>query len=287
MSDVKNARTLGERIRDVRRMRGLTQNELAGEHITRSMMCRIENGSAHPSYATLCYLAETLCVPLLYFLDESVTLCDAQKLLHLPKIKEELTAGHYKECVRLFDMHFDSADDELALLMAHALLEIARQSVTNGNLDSALTTLTRLDGFCNQTVYDTSAIEASAAILRAIASNVQSPRYEIKEEFYRSSMESCTCYDLYTYLTEQTELCRAPLYRAHLEARASMKKRDYVTAMRALTALEERRLDKDMNAFLLFRIYTDLEACHKELSDYQSAYRYASKRISMLAAFHS
>ncbi len=287
MSNTKTAFSTGEKIREMRRLRGMTQHALAGEHITRSMMCRIENGSAHPSYATLCYLAETLNVPLLYFLDESVTLCDAQKLLYLPKMKEELAASHYKECVRLFDLHFDTVDDELALIMSYALLEVSRLSVTNGNLDSALTTLARLDGFCRQTVYDTSAIEASAAILHAIASNVQSPRYEIKEEFYRTAMENSTCYDLYTYLTEQTELCRAPLYRTHLEARTAMKKRDYVTAMRLLTSLEAQRLDKEMNAFLLFRIYTDLETCHKELSDFQSAYRYASKRISMLAAFHS
>ncbi len=286
-STANGALTVGEKIREIRRLRGMTQHALAGEYITRSMMCRIESGSAHPSYATLCYLAETLSVPVLYFLDESVTLCDAQKLLYLPRIKEELAASHYKECVRLIDLYFDTVDDELALILSRALLETARKAVDSGNLDTALATLERLNAYCKQTVYDTSAIEASAAILSAIASNVQSPRYEIKESLYLTAMENSTSYDLYAYLTEQIELCRAPLYRTHLEARMAMKKKDYVTAMQTLTALEEKRLEKDMNAFLLFRIYTDLETCHKELSNFQSAYRYASKRISMLAAFHS
>ena len=52
--------TLGQRIREARLDRGLTQQELVGECITRNMLSKIENDSATPSVRTLEYLSERL-----------------------------------------------------------------------------------------------------------------------------------------------------------------------------------------------------------------------------------
>ena len=51
---------LGEKIRQLRKKRGLTQSELAGDRLTKGMLSQIENGKAAPSMATLEYLAERL-----------------------------------------------------------------------------------------------------------------------------------------------------------------------------------------------------------------------------------
>ena len=58
---------IGNRIRELRQKKGLTQKELAGEHITRNMLSLIESGTASPSLTTLCYLSEKLEVPIGYF----------------------------------------------------------------------------------------------------------------------------------------------------------------------------------------------------------------------------
>ena len=45
--------TLGEKIRQVRLERGLTQEQLAGDRITRNQLSQIENDLAQPSMRTL------------------------------------------------------------------------------------------------------------------------------------------------------------------------------------------------------------------------------------------
>ena len=52
--------TLGQKIREARQSKGMTQKELVGDYITRNMLSKIENDSAVPSVRTLEYLAGAL-----------------------------------------------------------------------------------------------------------------------------------------------------------------------------------------------------------------------------------
>ncbi|KAB2452483.1 helix-turn-helix transcriptional regulator [Bacillus sp. CH126_4D] len=52
--------TLGEKIKVLRKEKKLTQTELAGSKLTKSMLSQIENGKATPSMKTLQYIAEKL-----------------------------------------------------------------------------------------------------------------------------------------------------------------------------------------------------------------------------------
>ena len=61
---------LGEKIRQARQARGLSQRQLCGEDITRNMLSLIENGSARPSMNTLKILAARLGKPVSFFLEE-------------------------------------------------------------------------------------------------------------------------------------------------------------------------------------------------------------------------
>ena len=54
---------IGEKIKELRLLRKMTQQELVGDHITRNMLSKIENDSATPSVRTLEYLAGKLGVP--------------------------------------------------------------------------------------------------------------------------------------------------------------------------------------------------------------------------------
>ena len=55
--------TLGQRIRQARIDRGMTQKQLVGDHITRNMLSKIENDSATPSVRTLEYIASRRSLP--------------------------------------------------------------------------------------------------------------------------------------------------------------------------------------------------------------------------------
>ena len=61
---------VGEKIRNLRLEKLMTQADLAGDQITRNMLCTIERGAALPSLPTACYIAGRLSVPVGYLLAE-------------------------------------------------------------------------------------------------------------------------------------------------------------------------------------------------------------------------
>lgn len=61
---------IGQRIKQARKEKKITQEELADNNISRSMISLIENGVSYPSMQTLEYLASKLDKPISYFLAE-------------------------------------------------------------------------------------------------------------------------------------------------------------------------------------------------------------------------
>ncbi len=284
---MEQPKTIGQKLRDARKKAGLTQEEVAGDHITRNMLCRIEKGSAMPSRATLSYLAQRLDLPVVYLTDDAASLVDCQKAKYLPLLKEELKQGHHRECLRLFRKYFTETDDELALIAATCCLELARTALHAGNMDTVEKTAEEALSFAKKTIYPTNHICAAAKLLAAVAANIQSPRFAILETNYPQLLHDAVMIDLFYYLTDNEEACCDPLYKEHLSAHRALTARDYRKALPLLQELESRRVKENMGALLLFRIYTDLEQCYRETSDFEAAYRYAGKRISLLAAFRS
>ncbi|EMA6341811.1 helix-turn-helix domain-containing protein [Bacillus cytotoxicus] len=62
--------TLGEKIKALRKEKRLTQTELAGSELTKSMLSQIENGKATPSMKTLQYIASKLDCEASFLLEE-------------------------------------------------------------------------------------------------------------------------------------------------------------------------------------------------------------------------
>ncbi|MDR0324636.1 MAG: helix-turn-helix domain-containing protein [Oscillospiraceae bacterium] len=63
--------TIGQRIREARLGRQMTQQELVGDYITRNMLSKIENDAATPSVRTLEYLAGAMGLPPGVFLSDT------------------------------------------------------------------------------------------------------------------------------------------------------------------------------------------------------------------------
>lgn len=111
--------TLGGKIKALRKEKKLTQTELAGSELTKSMLSQIENGKATPSMKTLQYIAEKLGCETSFLLeeddDEIVVLiqkmerliknkCDEVYETLLPIVQKELpstlnTARLYKQFI--------------------------------------------------------------------------------------------------------------------------------------------------------------------------------------------
>ena len=280
---------IGKRIKDERKRLGLTQSALAGEHMTRNMLSQIENGLAFPSVGTVIYLAEKLSVRPGYLLSEEESLLETKKRMFLPEIYRLFGEKDYEGVLHLFDLHFNGeTDSETAYIIGFCTLARAERKIHSGNLDTAGEELRKAAAYFEKSALPSDAPKAVISLFSSIAENVQSPRLALDEINYRAQADDAIHLELFEYLSENSAYpYRNEFYRQHLRAHLALKKNEFQEALALLTSLEEQKSDSRMGAFLLFRIYADLETCYKELRDFEAAYRYSTRRIALLSAFHS
>ena len=279
--------TLGQKIKTLRKEKKWTQAELAGNEITRNMLSLIESDTTLPSLPTLRYLAERLGVSAGYLIDDTLSPETYEKVRLFPAVKKHFLAGTYKEALRIADRDLSSLDDEAALLLAHACAALATEALHRGTMASAERHVARAKELLSHTAYPKEALTARLTLLDAVLRNVQAPKYEVSACGYADAIGKATDEDFYRYVAENTEgyVFHDPILAAHVDAKRMIAAGRYADALRAMGQIEEKRTDRRFSLFVLFRLYGDIELCHKSLGDFASAYRYASKRMSLLAAF--
>ena len=105
--------TLGQKLKQTRLARGMTQSQVVGDRITRNMLSQIENDLASPSVGTLEYLASVLNVRLSWLLADEQEEAEAGRT---QRLRELLKSGEYAACLELAPEH--APDDEQALALA-------------------------------------------------------------------------------------------------------------------------------------------------------------------------
>lgn len=279
---------LGEKIKALRKAANRTQASLAGEEITRNMLCRIEKGTALPSLRTLLYLSEELGVPLSYLLDDEEDSTAYFKRQSMPKISALFHERNYNECYRLCESLPGEPDDEIALILSKSALECGKEAFRSGNMETALVFFNEAVLYAQKTAYPTSEILASATLFSAISGNVSAPRRDFRESAYLEYAALSSERELYAYLSDDTAYpYRNPLFAMHQEAREKMKEKKYYDALQILSAAEEKKGSPDSSAYFLFRLYSDMELCYREIENFEKAYQYSSKRVTLLSAFQS
>ena len=279
---------IGKKIKDIRRQKKITQAELAKDIITRNMLSQIENGKATPSIPTLVHIADTLEVPVEYLISEDDNLFDFTRKSFVEKLKKAYAAKKYSDCIYIWESSQKQSDDEISLIMAYSYLEYGSILLSNGNLESAESMLKKSLEFAERTIYNTHDIKARISIFSAIAKNVQSPKLEFNEDEYISESNDSVYSDLYNYLIENKDhKYKNSIMQRHLKAKELMRSFHYTKATEILTEIEADRARYPVDSYILFSIYNDLEYCAKELSNFEDAYKYSSKRIALLSAFKS
>ncbi|MBR2343367.1 MAG: helix-turn-helix transcriptional regulator [Clostridia bacterium] len=279
--------TLGEKVKLARIKLKLTQAEVAGERITRNMLSCIERGRATPSIETLEYLAERLELPLPYLLSNGNDLFFFKKKERMPMIRSALEAKNYTVAISHI-MKIEGKDDELSYILAQCYFELGVTAVKHGFLQSAVRNLSLARDFCERTIYDTRRFECMIPIYLAIAKNVSSPLLEFEPERFEEFMDETVSYEFYRYfILDFTYPFKHPQLKAHAEAKRLIKERKYSEALTVLSGIEETKSQFEHNSYIMFGVYSDLELCYKQLFDFENAYRYASKRISLMEGFQS
>ena len=92
-----NSIELGEKIKEARIAKKMTQSEVVEDFITRNMLSQIESGTATPSIKILEYISRILDVPLFELLPDQRD----DTLIILKDAKRFFLAGNYKKVIEL------------------------------------------------------------------------------------------------------------------------------------------------------------------------------------------
>ena len=275
---------LGEKIKKRRIELGLTQRSVAGDFMTRNMLSIIESGRSMPSVETAQYLARVLDLPLAYLFSDDDTLFFFEKKQNIARIRSLFADGEYALCIELIES-LSGSDDELNYVHAFASLGLGKQLLFSGALSSAARHLTRARALASETCYDTSQIEATVPLYLSVANNIHTPLLELESDKYESIHSKICDFEFFKYVTMDFEYdFENEYYGKHLYAKQLLKKYSYHEAITALKELEETK-NKSYNACVLFGVYSDLEIAYRQMGDFENAYRYASKKLSLISAF--
>lgn len=125
--------TLGEKLRQARTERGLSQKQVAGSFMTRNMLSQLENGQALPSVKTLYYLSDVLGVSISWLLDDGLRFGAAQIT---ESARSEFAQGNYRQCMEQLMEHEQKSEEEL-LLLCRSALAYAASCFENGDYSTA------------------------------------------------------------------------------------------------------------------------------------------------------
>jgi HTH-type transcriptional regulator, quorum sensing regulator NprR len=107
------ATSLGQKIRELRILKGLTQSDLGSGMVTPSMISQIEADKANPSHKLLCAIAEKLETSVDYFLTDMQTKLEQTSTYKLAKAFME--SGEYDRAITLLEELLDNPAPHLQL----------------------------------------------------------------------------------------------------------------------------------------------------------------------------
>ena len=281
--------TLGEKIKNRRQFLGLTQQDLAGDNITRNMLSQIENGAALPSLSTLHVLSKRLKMPSGYFLSEEDNVLSYLKLQTHSQLIELYRQHKYEECIVLADnVYGDLNDDDTAFFRCQVYCKAAEKSMYAGAMQQALRYAEQSTFMSHQTSYETDHLLAIAMLVSAICKNPNAPRLALDEKAYQSLSTEITRQDLYHYLIDDLEYqYHNKAMSEHMYAKKLMRQNKFELAYQHMEHIHENPSTEPIPAYVLWRLYSDMEICARNKRDFESAYRISTKRMSLLTAFHS
>ena len=289
---------IGERIRELRISKLMTQADLAGDRITRNMLSCIENGSANPSLSTIVYIAGRLGVPAGFLLAEQGDEMAFRKMSNLSNIKKAYTTGDVQSCRSLCLSGCPEPDDEISLLLANCDMGIAVDEFWSGKLRSSCRFFDEALSYAEKTIYSTDAIEAEIRVYFRFMERISHTLYSdwLDEEkvlsvksntvlsqyldalFALDNSDTSVAEQLINHLTDSSE---NSFFKAHLQNKLLIMAKNYKQAQKALQQLLHDS-DMPLNKIELYTVLEDLEICCRENEDYKNAYRYASEKVELL-----
>lgn len=292
---------LGQKIKNLRTEKMMTQKELAGGEITRNMLSQIENGLAQPSLATVFYLAKKLSVPAGYLLSEGDEEFIYNKTGAMKNIKRAYADKRFELCRDMCLSSFDEYDDELELILTDCCLGLGMEYAVNGRLYKACRLLDEAWTHADKTMYSTTAqrntVKVIFGLLKEISPTLDS--YEVDTDdignianpiLFDSVFAKYATVVLddekYARMEEHTFGAYTAVYDhdalliSHLKAKKLMSEGCFKDAHRILLEITDGAITPPR--LLLYLACCDMEICCREEDNYKGAYEFAGNRLEIL-----
>ncbi len=284
---------IGQKIRELRLAKLMTQSELAGTFITRNMLSCIENGSAQPSLSTIQYIAGRLNVPAGFLLAEEGDEAVYRKMNSFANIKKAYTAGDLRGCRSLCVSGCPEPDDEISLLLADCDAGIAAEEFWCGRLRSSCRFFDEALSYAKKTVYCTAHIKALAAVyfryMTRLSPSLYSDELEDGETLdfsyvgaFSVYVEALEALDERHFRIAEDGLLRleeGSFFYEHLQARILVEQQLFAEAKPML--LRMLKSETPLNPIQLYAVLCDLEICCRETEDFKGAYSYSNDKIAL------
>lgn len=290
---------LGEKIKNARLERHMTQKDVVGDYITRNMLSKIENGSATPSVKTLEYLASALGLPAGYFMTES----NGDELTpgSVSDARAQFKLENYDACVQILEgLNMEGGyRDEAMLLLARAKIVLSKKAMAEGRYEEAIRLAKEAISHNDESIYVSTAFRTEALLLvarctmelegdflKALDDYQASYQDQGLGEFYRLTMAEYYIGqgDLVSAKREMDSILRLSEASkpAYLMLQGSMELKDsqYEQAAKQLEKAEQLARSTGSNYFMS-SLYAMLEQCYREMEDFKKAYHYASMQLQI------
>ena len=278
---------LGEKIRAARLEKNMTQSDVASDKITRNMLSAIESGKATPSLDTLLYISAKLELPIHYLLSDDIPESQYRRNTLIPIIKEAFAKKQYSACIH-YAKRIDDVDDEIAYMLAYSHFELGVASAKSGAFVTADKNFSSAEKYAEKTIYDTDNIRYRIPLYLSFVRNVNAPLLDLDLDAFKCAMSQSTDLELFKYVCNDWEYqYENPMFKKHAMAKIKIRERRYYDAITLLLEISEDKSDFETNAYLMYGVYGDLENCYKQILDFENAYKYVTKRMSMLEGFNS
>lgn len=288
---------IGEKIRQLRTRKQMTQSELVGDSVSRNMLSLIENGRATPSLQTLEAIAAKLKVTPAFLVAEETEQTALLKQARMADIRIAFSSKNTRIAADLCrKLYADglTKDDEVDLIMAESLFENAREALLSDRVRVACHLFDESVFYASRTVYYTEHLIAAAWLyfeyLGRLSPSLMSENLE--GEAPTVSLGAVPSGDVFCrYIgaildeTSATELSLLPsdpayshLLAAHVRAKRHMRNGDFEMALGDLGDILHG--EDILPGILLYHVFGDMEECCQRVGNRKNASLYQDLKVS-------
>ena len=284
---------IGEKIKELRVRRRMTQADLAGDTVSRNMVSLIENGKATPSVQTLEEIAAKLKVTPSFLMADKQEQGILLKQEALSDIRIAFTGNNYHICADLCQSLYKNGmaqDDEVDLVLSESLMALAKEEFLFDHIRECCRLLDDAVLYAERTVYYTEHILSEAWWYFEYL-GLLSPALTSENLGDAAVHESCRkdayCRYMEAILSEKAEDMSqymgdpavSELLATHVRARACMREELFEKAHLLLSGI--LRSPDSLPGVVTYHILHDIERCCRALGNVKNEANYREARLSM------